>query len=44
MLASAQTVEVVAQALKDYKVETLVLDPVSILALTYFTQVGINFE
>ncbi|KAI0180253.1 Phosphomethylpyrimidine kinase-domain-containing protein [Hypoxylon sp. FL1284] len=30
MLASVQTIEVVAQALKDHKVETVVLDPVMI--------------
>ncbi|KAI5864591.1 Phosphomethylpyrimidine kinase-domain-containing protein [Durotheca rogersii] len=30
MLASTRTIEVVAQALKDYKVETLVLDPVMV--------------
>ncbi|KAI8966764.1 Phosphomethylpyrimidine kinase-domain-containing protein [Daldinia sp. FL1419] len=30
MLASARTIETVAQALKDYKVETLVLDPVMV--------------
>ncbi|KAI1375948.1 Phosphomethylpyrimidine kinase-domain-containing protein [Hypoxylon crocopeplum] len=30
MLASARTIEIVAQALKDYKVETLILDPVMV--------------
>ncbi|KAI0381024.1 Phosphomethylpyrimidine kinase-domain-containing protein [Hypomontagnella monticulosa] len=30
MLASARTIEIVSQALKDYKVETLVLDPVMV--------------
>ncbi|KAI2639848.1 Phosphomethylpyrimidine kinase-domain-containing protein [Hypomontagnella submonticulosa] len=30
MLASARTIEVVSQALRDYKVETLVLDPVMV--------------
>ncbi|KAI0840649.1 Phosphomethylpyrimidine kinase-domain-containing protein [Hypoxylon sp. FL0890] len=30
MLASARTIEIIAQALKDYKVETLVLDPVMV--------------
>ncbi|OTB07131.1 hypothetical protein M426DRAFT_318161 [Hypoxylon sp. CI-4A] len=30
MLASARTIEIVAEALKDYKVETLVLDPVMV--------------
>ncbi|OTA93336.1 hypothetical protein M434DRAFT_395749 [Hypoxylon sp. CO27-5] len=30
MLASARTIEVIAQALKDYHVETLVLDPVMV--------------
>lgn len=34
MLASARTIEMVAQALKDYKVEALVLDPVGVLIST----------
>lgn len=36
MLTSARTIEVVAQALKDHKVDTLILDPVRLSASTTY--------